>query len=65
VNNVIKRSLELNKSTKQLLDKKEWLILIAMLLGFFLMGTAAGGGAAFSFAGFGLVIWIFWRGRKL
>jgi hypothetical protein len=47
------------------MDKKEWIILVVLVLGFFLMGTAAGGSAALSFAGLGLIIWLFWRGRKV
>ncbi len=48
-----------------MMDRKEWMILITMLISFFLMGLAAGGGAALSFTGLGLIIWLLWRGRKL
>lgn len=47
------------------MNQKEWLILIALIAGFALIGSAAGGSGVFTFAGLGLVIWIIWRGRKL
>jgi hypothetical protein len=59
VKNVIERRWKMK------MDRKEWAILFLMLLGFFLMGLAAGGNGAFSFAGLGLIIWVFWRGRKI
>lgn len=47
------------------MNQKEWMLLVGLVLGMGLIGTAAGGGAALSFAGLGLVIWVIWRGRKL
>lgn len=47
------------------MNSKEWVILLSMVGGFGMIGTAAGGEAALAFAGLGLIIWVIWRGRKL
>jgi hypothetical protein len=47
------------------MNGKELVILIALVAGFALMGSAAGAAGLFTFAGIGLTVWIVWRGRKL
>ncbi len=62
----MKKTTQTQKTEELVFDSKERMILITILLGFFFMGIGAGGfGAAVSFTGLGLVIWLFWRGRKL
>lgn len=53
------------KKDNSVKSNKELMIFIALVVGFALMGSAAGGNGVFSFAGLAIIIWIFWRGRKL
>lgn len=55
----------MKKNTESDSSKKEKIIFCAIVGGFALMGTAAGAGAALSFAGLGLVIWAVARHKHL
>jgi hypothetical protein len=62
------KKTDLDKSTPANLPKterKEVIIFGTIVGGFFLMGTAAGGGGAISFTGLGLIVWIIARHKHL